>query len=36
VFLYPAITEVIAGELQKRLGLLYAPVIRRLCDLGGA
>ena len=24
----------IARELQKRLGLLYTPVIRRLCDLG--
>jgi hypothetical protein len=36
VFLFPAITEVVARELQKRLGLLYTPVIRRLCDLGGA
>lgn len=34
VFFFPALTDVIAGELQKRLGLLYTPVIRRLCDLG--
>jgi hypothetical protein len=35
VFLYPTLTEVVARELQKRLGLLYTPVIRKLCDLGG-
>lgn len=34
VFCMPKLTEVIALELQKRLGLLYTPVIRRLCDLG--
>jgi hypothetical protein len=34
VFLFPAHTEVVARELQKRLGLLYTPMIRRLCDLG--
>jgi hypothetical protein len=36
MFLFPQLTEVIARELQKRLGLLYTPVIRRLCDLGDA
>jgi hypothetical protein len=36
VFIFPEITEVVARELQKRLSLLYTPVIRRLCDLGGA
>jgi hypothetical protein len=35
VFLFGSLTDVIARELQKRLGLLYTPVIRRLCDLGG-
>lgn len=35
VFIFPSLTEVIARELQKRLKLLYTPVIRRLCDLGG-
>ncbi len=35
VFLFPTFTEAVARELQKRLGLLYTPVIRRLCDLGG-
>ena len=35
VFMFPSLTEVIGKELQKRLGLLYTPVIRRLCDLGG-
>jgi hypothetical protein len=34
VFIFPEITEVVAGELQKRLGLLYTPVIRRFCDFG--
>jgi hypothetical protein len=33
-FLFPNLIEVAARELQKRLGLLYTPVIRRLCDLG--
>lgn len=33
VFVFPEITEVIAVELQKRLDLLYTPVIRRFCDL---
>jgi hypothetical protein len=32
MFLSPELTEVIARELQNRLGLLYTPVIRRLCD----
>jgi hypothetical protein len=36
VFMVPALTEALAKELQKRLGLLYTPVIRRLCDLGDA
>lgn len=31
---FPAFMEVIAVELQKRLGLLFTPVIRRMCDLG--
>ena len=35
VFMFPSLTEVIGKGLQKRLGLLYTPVIRRLCDLGG-
>ena len=35
VFMFPSLTETVARELQKRLGLLYTPVIRRLCDLGG-
>jgi hypothetical protein len=35
MFMFPSLTEVIGKELQKRLGLLYTPVIRRLCDLGG-
>lgn len=35
VFMFPDLTAVVARELQKRLGLLYTPVIRRLCDLGG-
>jgi hypothetical protein len=34
VFFSPAFTDVIARELQIRLGLLYTPVLRRLCDLG--
>src|SRR4029077_5744791 len=34
VFIFPAIIEVVARELQRRLELLYTPVIRRLCDLG--
>jgi hypothetical protein len=33
VFLSPALTEIISRELQRRLGLLYTPFIRRLCDL---
>lgn len=33
MFDFPSLTEVIACELQKRLRLLYTPVIRRLCDL---
>lgn len=36
MFLFPELTVIIARELQKRLGLLYTPVIRRLCDLGDA
>lgn len=36
VFIFAELTEVIGRELQKRLGLLYTPVIRRLCDLGDA
>jgi hypothetical protein len=34
VLYFPAHTEVIARALQKRLGLLYTPIIRRLSDLG--
>lgn len=34
VFFFPALTERIASELQKRLGLLYTPIIRRLSDIG--
>lgn len=33
VFMFQSLTVVVARELQKRLGLLYTPVIRRLCDL---
>jgi ribosome-binding factor A len=36
VFLFPSLTEIVAKELQKRLGLQYTPEIRRLCDLGDA
>jgi hypothetical protein len=35
VFMFPSLTEIVARELQKQLGLLYTPIIRRLCDLGG-
>jgi hypothetical protein len=35
VFMFSSLTELVACELQKRLDLLYTPVIRRLCDLGG-
>jgi hypothetical protein len=34
VFIFPTVTEVVARELEKRLGLLYTSVIRRLCDRG--
>ncbi len=34
MFLFPQFTEIIARELQRRLGLLYTPTIRRFCDLG--
>src|SRR5262249_44287176 len=34
VLFFPELTEVFARELQKRLGLLYTPTIRRLGDLG--
>lgn len=33
VFMFASLTEIVARELQKRLGLLYTPVIHRLCDL---
>src|SRR5262249_41920259 len=36
IFTFPSLTEGVTKELQKRLGLLYTPVIRRLCDLGEA
>lgn len=36
VFIFSKLTEIVARELQERLGLLYTPVIRRLCDLGDA
>jgi hypothetical protein len=36
IFIYPSLTETIARELQKRLGLLYTPVIHQFCDLGNA
>lgn len=34
VFFFRHLTDKIAEELQKRLGLLYTPVIRRIADLG--
>jgi hypothetical protein len=34
VFVFPQLTEIVACELQRLLGLLYTPVIRRLCDIG--
>jgi hypothetical protein len=34
VFYFPTLTEIVAREIQKRLGLLYTPEIRRLRDLG--
>jgi len=34
VFSFPMLTEIVAKELQKRLGLLYTPTIRRLNDIG--
>jgi hypothetical protein len=34
MFMFPELTETVSRELQKRLGLLYTPVIRRLSDLG--
>jgi hypothetical protein len=34
VFVFPGLTQIVAKELQRRLGLLYTPEIRRLCDLG--
>lgn len=30
VFTFPSLMEIVEKELQKRLGLLYAPTIRRL------
>jgi len=33
VWVFPKFTEIVACELQKRLGLRYTPVIRRLCDI---
>ena len=36
VFIFPEFTDVVARELQKRLGLLYMPIIRRLCDISDA
>ena len=35
VFYFPQITEVVSRELQRRLGLPYTPVLRRLSDLSG-
>jgi hypothetical protein len=34
VIVFPGLTQIVARELQRRLGLLYTPEIRRLCDLG--
>lgn len=34
VFIFPELTATVGRALQKRLGLLYTPVIRRLADLG--
>lgn len=34
MFVFPKFREVIARELQQRLGLRYTPVIRRFFDLG--
>ncbi len=36
VFDFPGLTEIVAKELQKRLGLLYTPVIQRLSDISRA
>jgi hypothetical protein len=33
VYIFPKFTEIVALELKKRLGLMYTPIIRRLCDL---
>jgi hypothetical protein len=33
---FPELTEIVAKELQKRLGLLYVPEIRRLSEIGDA
>ena len=34
VFHFPALTQVIERELQRRLGLLYTPTIRPLSEIG--
>jgi hypothetical protein len=34
VAISPTLMRVVEEELQRRLGLLYTPVIRRLADLG--
>lgn len=34
VFIFPEFLNIVAAELQKRLGLLYVPTIRRFCDMG--
>ena len=34
VFYFPAMTEFVSEELQRRLGLVYTPVIRSLREIG--
>jgi hypothetical protein len=36
IFVFPSLSETVAKELQKKLGLLYTPVIRRLSEFGEA
>ncbi len=34
VLVFLTLTDVVARDLQKRLGLIQTPVIHRFCDLG--
>lgn len=36
MFVFPNLTAIIGRALQDRLGLLYCPDVRRLCDLSDA